>query len=86
MTSFSSYELQQLKAAGGDDFIVFNGPDQQYFVRWSYGSMRWNRRSRHDAELYRDWKFASNSKGSWKRKIGVSLKTERDYHGRYREC
>jgi N-acetylneuraminate lyase len=32
VTSFSSYELQQIKATGGDEFIVFNGPDQQYLA------------------------------------------------------
>ena len=31
-TSFSTYELQQFKAIGGDNFHVFNGPDQQYLA------------------------------------------------------
>ncbi|SDD90584.1 N-acetylneuraminate lyase [Paenibacillus sp. UNCCL117] len=31
-TSFSTYELQQFKAAGGPSFMVFNGPDQQYLA------------------------------------------------------
>ncbi|MBD2846629.1 dihydrodipicolinate synthase family protein [Paenibacillus sp. IB182496] len=32
VTSFSTYELQQFKAAGGERFMVFNGPDQQYLA------------------------------------------------------
>lgn len=32
MTTFNVYELQQFKALGGDRFIVFNGPDQQYLA------------------------------------------------------
>ena len=31
-TSFSTYELEQFKAVGGDDFVIFNGPDQQYLA------------------------------------------------------
>lgn len=32
MSGESTYELQQLKAAGGEDFIVFNGPDEQFLA------------------------------------------------------
>jgi len=32
VTVFSTYELQQFKASGGDEFIVMNGPDQQYLA------------------------------------------------------
>lgn len=32
MSGESTFELQQLKAAGGDDFIVFNGPDEQFLA------------------------------------------------------
>lgn len=28
----STFELQQFKAAGGDDFLVLNGPDEQYLA------------------------------------------------------
>ncbi len=31
-SSLSTFQIQQFKAAGGDDFIVFNGPDQQYLA------------------------------------------------------
>lgn len=34
----STYELQQFKAAGGDDFLVFNGPDEQYLAGRSIGA------------------------------------------------
>ncbi|RKN75877.1 N-acetylneuraminate lyase [Paenibacillus ginsengarvi] len=30
MTTFDTYELQRFKAIGGEKFLVFNGPDQQY--------------------------------------------------------
>lgn len=32
MSGESTYELQQLKEAGGDDFLVFNGPDEQFLA------------------------------------------------------
>jgi N-acetylneuraminate lyase len=32
MTTFDTYELQQFKAIGGERFVVFNGPDQQYLA------------------------------------------------------
>ncbi|SEQ45613.1 N-acetylneuraminate lyase [Virgibacillus subterraneus] len=32
ITTPSSYELQQFKEVGGNDFIVFNGPDEQYLA------------------------------------------------------
>lgn len=32
MSGESTFELQQLKAAGGDDFLVFNGPDEQFLA------------------------------------------------------
>ncbi|TBL75243.1 dihydrodipicolinate synthase family protein [Paenibacillus thalictri] len=38
VTSFSSYELQQIKATGGENFVVFNGPDQQYLAGRSMGA------------------------------------------------
>ncbi|MCU6713235.1 dihydrodipicolinate synthase family protein [Paenibacillus sp. J5C_2022] len=31
-TSPSSYELQQFKTVGGEDFLLFNGPDEQYLA------------------------------------------------------
>lgn len=31
-TSLSSYQIQQFKSAGGENFIVFNGPDEQYLA------------------------------------------------------
>ncbi|WP_168118801.1 dihydrodipicolinate synthase family protein [Paenibacillus sp. HB172176] len=31
-TSFSTYELEQFKAVGGEAFAVYNGPDQQYLA------------------------------------------------------
>lgn len=30
MTTFDTYEMQRFKAIGGERFLVFNGPDQQY--------------------------------------------------------
>lgn len=32
ITTPSAYELQQFKRAGGENFIVFNGPDEQYLA------------------------------------------------------
>jgi len=32
ITTSSTYELQQFKAVGGDRFVVFNGPDEQYLA------------------------------------------------------
>lgn len=32
MTTFNVYDLQQFKAIGGERFLVFNGPDQQYLA------------------------------------------------------
>ncbi|ASS66186.1 MULTISPECIES: dihydrodipicolinate synthase family protein [unclassified Paenibacillus] len=32
MSGESTYGLQQLKAAGGEDFLVFNGPDEQFLA------------------------------------------------------
>lgn len=32
MSGESTFELQQYKEAGGDDFIVFNGPDEQFLA------------------------------------------------------
>lgn len=32
ITSPSPYELQQFKAIGGDQFLMFNGPDEQYLA------------------------------------------------------
>lgn len=32
ITTASTYELQQFKSIGGNDFIVFNGPDEQYLA------------------------------------------------------
>jgi N-acetylneuraminate lyase len=34
----STFELQQFKAAGGPDFLVFNGPDEQYLAGRSIGA------------------------------------------------
>lgn len=31
-TSLSGYQVEQFKKAGGEDFIVFNGPDEQYLA------------------------------------------------------
>lgn len=31
-SSPSTFELQQFKAAGGEEFLVFNGPDEQYLA------------------------------------------------------
>ncbi|WP_135552401.1 dihydrodipicolinate synthase family protein [Paenibacillus cymbidii] len=38
ITTFSTYELQQFKAIGGDRFVVFNGPDQQYLAGRAMGA------------------------------------------------
>jgi N-acetylneuraminate lyase len=38
ISSESTYELQQFKAAGGPDFIVLNGPDEQYLAGRSIGA------------------------------------------------
>lgn len=32
MSGESAFELQQFKAAGGEDFLVFNGPDEQFLA------------------------------------------------------
>lgn len=32
ITTASTYELQQFKAIGGDDFLLFNGPDEQFLA------------------------------------------------------
>src|SRR5690606_38288096 len=29
---FSTYELEQFKAVGGENLVIFNGPDQQYLA------------------------------------------------------
>lgn len=34
----STFELQQFKAAGGSEFLVFNGPDEQYLAGRSIGA------------------------------------------------
>lgn len=34
----STFELQQFKAAGGNDFLVLNGPDEQYLAGRSIGA------------------------------------------------
>lgn len=34
----STFELQQFKAAGGKDFLVLNGPDEQYLAGRSIGA------------------------------------------------
>lgn len=34
----STYELQRFKAVGGEDFLVFNGPDEQYLAGRSIGA------------------------------------------------
>ncbi|CAK4852403.1 unnamed protein product [Aphanomyces euteiches] len=49
ITTMNSYELQQFKVLGGEDFMVFNGPDEQYLagkimgatggIGGSYGTM-----------------------------------------------
>lgn len=31
-SSMSAYQIEQFKNAGGEDFIVFNGPDEQYLA------------------------------------------------------
>lgn len=38
ISSESTYELQQFKAAGGADFLVMNGPDEQYLAGRSMGA------------------------------------------------
>lgn len=38
ISSESTYELQQFKAAGGSDFLVLNGPDEQYLAGRSIGA------------------------------------------------
>lgn len=38
ISSESTYELQQFKAAGGADFLVLNGPDEQYLAGRSMGA------------------------------------------------
>lgn len=38
ISSESTFELQQFKAAGGPDFLVFNGPDEQYLAGRSIGA------------------------------------------------
>ncbi|MBY0164419.1 dihydrodipicolinate synthase family protein [Cytobacillus firmus] len=38
ISSESTYELQQFKAAGGPDFLVLNGPDEQYLAGRSMGA------------------------------------------------
>jgi len=38
ISSESTYELQQFKAAGGPDFLVLNGPDEQYLAGRSIGA------------------------------------------------
>lgn len=37
-TSLSTYQIQQFKQVGGVDFIVFNGPDEQYLAGRSMGA------------------------------------------------
>ncbi|TNJ63266.1 N-acetylneuraminate lyase [Paenibacillus hemerocallicola] len=38
ISSESAFELQQFKAAGGPDFLVLNGPDEQYLAGRSIGA------------------------------------------------
>lgn len=38
ISSESTYELQQFKAIGGSDFLVLNGPDEQYLAGRSIGA------------------------------------------------
>ncbi|GIP40168.1 N-acetylneuraminate lyase [Paenibacillus sp. J31TS4] len=38
ISSESTYELQQFKAAGGPEFLVLNGPDEQYLAGRSVGA------------------------------------------------
>lgn len=38
ISSESTYELQQFKEAGGENFLVFNGPDEQYLAGRSIGA------------------------------------------------
>lgn len=38
ISSESTYELQQFKAIGGPDFLVLNGPDEQYLAGRSIGA------------------------------------------------
>ena len=37
-SSESTYELQQFKAVGGEDFIIFNGPDEQFIAGRTIGA------------------------------------------------
>ncbi len=37
-SSESTYELQQFKAAGGEDFVIFNGPDEQFIAGRTIGA------------------------------------------------
>jgi len=37
-TSLSTYQIEQFKKVGGADFIVFNGPDEQYLAGRSMGA------------------------------------------------
>lgn len=38
ISSESTFELQQFKAAGGEDFLVYNGPDEQFLAGLSMGA------------------------------------------------
>ena len=38
VSSVSTYELQRFKQIGGDDFLVFNGPDEQYLAGRAMGA------------------------------------------------
>lgn len=38
ISSESTYELQRFKAVGGSEFLVFNGPDEQYLAGRSIGA------------------------------------------------
>lgn len=38
ISSESTFELQQFKAAGGESFLVFNGPDEQFVAGLSIGA------------------------------------------------
>ena len=45
MSGESVFELQQFKANAGKEFLVYNGPDEQY-LRWkNYGSRWWHWRN-----------------------------------------
>lgn len=37
-SSESTYELQQFKAVGGEDFVIFNGPDEQFIAGRNIGA------------------------------------------------